>query len=52
MDDGGTETKRPARRGGGKGQTGEYGSALRSVYQSTVQEEIPNEFLDLLGKLD
>ena len=35
-----------------KGQTGEYGSALRSVYQATVQEDIPSEFLDLLGKLD
>ncbi|CAN5630572.1 hypothetical protein BH10PSE14_BH10PSE14_22550 [soil metagenome] len=28
------------------------GSALRSVYQQTVDEKIPDEFLDLLGKLD
>jgi len=28
------------------------GSALRSVYQKTVDEKIPDEFLDLLGKLD
>lgn len=27
------------------------GSALRSVYQRTVEEEVPDEFLDLLGKL-
>lgn len=27
------------------------GSALRSVYQRTVEEDVPDEFLDLLGKL-
>jgi hypothetical protein len=27
------------------------GSALRSVYQKTVDESIPSEMLDLLGKL-
>lgn len=29
----------------------EVGAALRSVYQRTVDEEIPPEMLDLLGKL-
>jgi hypothetical protein len=29
----------------------EVGSALRSVYQRTVNEDIPPEMLDLLGKL-
>jgi len=29
----------------------ELGSALRSVYQRTVQEDIPPDLLDLLGKL-
>lgn len=29
----------------------EVGTALRSVYQRTVDEEIPPEMLDLLGKL-
>lgn len=29
----------------------ELGLALRSVYQRTVEEEIPPEMLDLLGKL-
>lgn len=29
----------------------ELGPALRSVYQRTVDEEIPPEMLDLLGKL-
>ena len=28
------------------------GSALRTVYQKTVEEAIPAEMLDLLGKLD
>jgi len=28
------------------------GAALRSVYQRTVDEAIPDEMLDLLGKLD
>lgn len=27
------------------------GSALRSVYQRTVEEAVPDEMLDLLGKL-
>ena len=28
------------------------GAALRSVYQQTVEEKIPDEMLDLLSKLD
>ena len=28
------------------------GAALRSVYQQTVEEAVPDEFLDLLSKLD
>ena len=30
----------------------DMGSALRSVYQRTVEESVPDEMLDLLGKLD
>jgi hypothetical protein len=30
---------------------GEVGKALRSVYDNTLREEVPNDFLDLLGKL-
>jgi hypothetical protein len=30
---------------------GSVGSALRSAYQQTVNEEVPQEFLDLLGRL-
>jgi hypothetical protein len=29
----------------------ELGSALRSAYQQTVEERIPDDLLDLLGKL-
>ncbi len=31
--------------------SGEVGTALRSVYQRTVEEQIPPDLLDLLGKL-
>ena len=30
----------------------DMGSALRTVYQTTVEEAVPDEMLDLLGKLD
>ena len=30
----------------------DMGAALRTVYQKTVEEAIPSEMLDLLGKLD
>jgi hypothetical protein len=30
----------------------DMGAALRTVYQKTVDEHIPAEMLDLLGKLD
>ena len=29
----------------------QMGTALRSVYQQTVEEQIPDDLLDLLGKL-
>lgn len=32
--------------------TGEIGTALRSVYDGALNEQIPPEMLDLLGKLD
>lgn len=36
-----------------KGAAGDspLGEALRSIYQQTIDEEIPREFLDILGKL-
>lgn len=29
----------------------EVGRALRSVYDETLREDVPDDFLDLLGKL-
>jgi hypothetical protein len=40
--------KRPP--GGASGDR-DVGHALRSVYSSTVNEDIPDELIDLLGKL-
>jgi hypothetical protein len=47
-----TRPKR-SRKSAGSGRTkaGDVGRALRSVYDSTLREEVPNDFLDLLGKL-
>jgi hypothetical protein len=33
------------------GKDRDMGSALRSVYQRTVDEAVPDDLLDLLGKL-
>lgn len=30
----------------------DMGAALRTVYQKTVEEDVPDDLLDLLGKLD
>ncbi|WP_177171616.1 NepR family anti-sigma factor [Sphingomonas palmae] len=30
----------------------DMGSALRSVYQKTVEETVPDDLMSLLGKLD
>ena len=35
-----------------RSKDGDMGAALRSVYQKTVEETIPPEMLDLLGKLN
>ena len=36
----------------GAGKDRDMGAALRKVYQHAVEESIPPEMLDLLGKLD
>lgn len=43
----------PARKSTAKAQAKDrdMGSALRTVYQKTVEEAVPDEMLDLLGKL-
>ena len=40
--------RRPA---GGSTKAGEVGKALRSVYDTTLREDVPDDFLNLLGKL-
>lgn len=32
-------------------RTGDIGRALRSVYDETLREDVPDDFLNLLGKL-
>lgn len=32
-------------------RTADVGRALRSVYDETLREDVPDDFLDLLGKL-
>lgn len=41
----------PERRGSKRGQGNDVGNALKSAYDRTLQEDIPPEMLDLLGKL-
>ena len=54
-------TKSKGRSGGGsaspgkkdrKNPRGSVGRALRTVYDDMLREDIPKDFLDLLGKLD
>jgi hypothetical protein len=47
-----TDRKPAPRKRVDKPEDGDIGRALRSVYQETVEEQVPDEFLDLLGKLD
>lgn len=39
------------RDGSSRSRAGDVGKALRSVYDSTLREDVPNDFMDLLGKL-
>lgn len=40
-----------AGHGGRKQRSGDLGRALRSVYDDTLREAVPDDFLNLLGKL-
>ena len=39
-------------RNGRKQRSGDLGRALRSVYDDTLRESVPDDFLNLLGKLN
>jgi len=49
--DGDIHISNESKRAKKKASTGEVGSALRSVYDRALAEDIPPEMLDLLGKL-
>jgi hypothetical protein len=50
--DSGRSKKSPASdRVGRKQRSTDLGRALRSVYDDTVREAVPDDFLNLLGKL-
>jgi hypothetical protein len=34
-----------------KHRSGDLGRALRSIYDDTLREAVPDDFLDLIGKL-
>jgi hypothetical protein len=54
-----SETKKTKKSGGAShgaarnrsGRTADVGRALRSVYDETLREDVPDDFLNLLGKL-
>jgi hypothetical protein len=53
---GSSKTKRagknaPRDKGVRKQRASELGRALRSIYDDTLRESVPDDFLDLLGKL-
>lgn len=49
----GKPRSRSARKPGtGRSKAGDVGKALRSVYDTTLREDVPSDFLDLLGKLN
>ena len=47
-------SRRPDDKAGERaaGKDRDMGSALRSVYQKTIDEKVPDDLLALLGKLD
>ncbi len=49
--DGRSKKSKASDRGGRKQRSGDLGRALRSVYDDTLRESVPDDFLNLLGKL-
>lgn len=46
-----TETKVGGEKKSRKSKPGDVGRALRTIYDDTVREPVPDDFLNLLGKL-
>jgi hypothetical protein len=49
--DGSPDPGRPRDKVARKHRAADLGRALRSVYDDTLRESVPDDFLDLLGKL-
>jgi hypothetical protein len=49
--DGPRDKAGPREKGARKHRAADIGRALRSVYDDTLRESVPDDFLDLLGKL-
>lgn len=49
--DASADTAAPREKGARKHRAADLGRALRSVYDDTLRETVPDDFLDLLGKL-
>lgn len=49
--DGSADAAVPREKGARKHRSADLGRALRSVYDDTLRESVPDDFLDLLGKL-
>ena len=48
----GAEESRRLRQATASSAPSDLGRALRSVYDDTLRETVPDEFLNLIGKLD
>jgi hypothetical protein len=48
---GGSSSKTDKKRKGAE-RSGTVGRALKTVYDDMLREDVPQDFLDLLGKLD
>ena len=48
----GGDTRTPAKKRKSGDKVGTVGRALRTVYDDMLREDVPKDFLDLLGKLD
>lgn len=49
--EGGKAASKDGSSKGGRKRPSEVGRALRSVYDDTLRESVPDDFMDLLGKL-
>ena len=47
----GRNAKKPRDKGARKQRAADLGRALRSIYDDTLRESVPDDFLQLLGKL-